>query len=196
MNTRTRKRENEPIPQKGVRMPRGSKDYIPPEERELRPLPGSGWRELVPRAEKIRGHIDAIAYSCWYRSGVMAVSALELAEAPDGKGDTIHQWHISFSGRGRRSTDVECRQALVSFGMLSAEEDNHHPGGGARHFWLPIDPARRVECECKSDEKVIVEPDGYRSTTPADGPCSGCELAAIKRTMGVAEPCPLHPEGP
>lgn len=190
------KRENEPLPATGTRMPRGSKENVPPSERELWPARNSGWRELKQHADKIRGHIQAISYSAWYRRGVMAVSALELAEAPDGRGDVIPQWHISFAGNNRRSTDEEVRQALACFGIAGAEEDNHHPGGRARHFWVPVDPSRRVDCECKSDEKVIVEPDGYRSTTPADGPCSGCELAAIKRAMGVAEPCPLHPEAP
>lgn len=179
-------------------VPYGSKEnrtrsQIPLTERERTPSKNSGWRELKQHADKIRRHVDALSYSVWYRAGVMAVSALEVAEAPDGRGDSIPQWHISFAGNGRRSTDDEVRAALVCFGMAGAEEDNHHPGGGARHFWVPVDPARRVDCECKEAEKVVVEADGYRSTTPVDGPCSGCELAAVKRSMGASVVCPLHP---
>ena len=49
----------------------------------------------------------------------------------------------------------------------------------------------RVACECKEDEQVIAEPDGYKWTTPKDGPCRGCELA---RMLPGLRTCPLHQE--
>jgi hypothetical protein len=71
--------------------------------------------------------------------------------------------------------------------MEGSEEDNHHPGI-ARHFWMVVDPARRVDCECKVGETVVKEPDGYKwSNDP--GACRGCDYA---RTF-PGHPCPLHP---
>ena len=74
--------------------------------------------------------------------------------------------------------------------MLDAEQDNHHPGG-ACHFFQPVDPARRRDCECKVTEVVVTEPDGYQWTNPSDGPCRGCELGKLI----PSKPCPLHPAG-
>ena len=72
--------------------------------------------------------------------------------------------------------------------MVGTEEDNHHPGN-ARHFWLPLDPTKRVDCECKSDEAVITEPDGYQWTNPHnESECRGCASASL-----YGRPCPLHP---
>ena len=191
---RREKREDAVIPASGERMPRGARLA----ESEMERIPFGGWRELPGHAAKVKIAMGKkpllVALSVWYRNQVMVVSALEIAEAPDRRGDAIPQWHISIAGKNRRATQVETEQALVCFGMADAEEDNHHPGGQARHFWKTIDPARRVDCECKTDEKTIVEPDGYRSTTPVDGPCSGCELAAKKRELGTEGVCPLHPE--
>jgi hypothetical protein len=78
------------------------------------------------------------------------------------------------------------RRALAAFRMLDAEEDNHIPGR-ARHVWRPLDPAERVDCECKTTEVTVVEPDGHRWSNRRDGPCRGCEGASI---TGI--PCPLH----
>ncbi len=131
--------------------------------------------------------------SGWRRRAISVLSAVEHADYPTGEG-AGPQWHVSIAaGLGepelRRPTDKELRVALTAFGMLKAEEDNHHPGN-ARHFWLPIDPSKRADCECKVDEKTIVEADGYKWTTPVDGPCRGCELAALE--LGKA--CPIHGE--
>lgn len=164
---------------------------------EKRPHKVSGWREQKRHASGIAKYVEALSFSVWLRRGVMAVSALENAEAPDGTKEVIPQWHISFSKFNARCPDDEVRQALACFGLAGAEEDNHHPGGLARHFWMPLDPARRVDCECSVTETTVVEPDGYTSTTPKAGPCSGCELVAIKiAEFGEAPPCPLHPSGP
>ncbi len=71
--------------------------------------------------------------------------------------------------------------------MVGAEEDNHHPGN-ARHFWRPLDPSHRVDCECKEDEVLVTDADGYRWTNPQDGePCRGCDFESL-----TGKPCPLH----
>ena len=128
-------------------------------------LPGktSGWRRANRWAPPPDMKTQSV--SAWMRRGVFMISALELAEAPDGTGDVIPQWHVSMSKRNdahdvasKRPTDEECNQALACLGMTGAEEDNHHPGV-ARHFWMPLDPKRRVDCECKADESGIVDPD-------------------------------------
>lgn len=153
---------------------------------ERRPQ-GALWSRM-PTPSKLAS--SAIAVSIWGRRKTTVISALEMAEYPTG-GGVGPQWHISIAGgRGkgqlRRVTSDELRVALTAFGMVSAEEDNHHPGN-ARHFWMPVDPSRRVDCECKTDEKTIVETDGYRWTTPHDGPCRGCEFELLTNKA-----CPVH----
>lgn len=143
-------------------------------------LPGQGWapaRVPLPPAESV---------SAWTDGRVLVISALEVAESPDGRGDAIPQWHISVSERGKRPSKGGLRRALGAFGMRGSEEDNHHPGV-ARHFWLPVDPTRRVKCQCKADEDVIREPGGYEWTNPKDGACRGCELQRM-----TGKTCPLH----
>ena len=142
---------------------------------------GTAWVDDGPRA---------VANGRAYRRGaLLAISSLQIADLPDGSGETGPQWHVSISLKGKRPKDNHVRSALRDFGMLGAEEDNHHPGN-ARHFWMPCDPARRVDCECKASEDVIVDPDCYRWTNPtADSGegCRGCEFVAIG-----GKPCPLH----
>lgn len=149
---------------------------------ELRPKPAAkGWRYVG--AFQVDG--DASVYE---RGPVRVISALEVAEYPDGSGESGPQWHVSISRGGRRPKPKEVARALRAFGLVGAEEDNHHPGN-ARHFWLPVDPGRRVDCECKVTEETIVEPDGYRWTNPrpGDGPCRGCEIGPL-----TGRPCPVH----
>lgn len=154
--------------------------------RERQPT-GRRWGRLVAPAAIER---QALACSMWCRGSFTVISALELAKYPDGPG-VGPQWHISISqawtpegnGRARVVSGV-----LRSFGMSRAEEDNHHPGQ-ARHFWLPVDPAHRVDCECKETEVTIVEPDGYRWTNPTDAPCRGCEFEEL-----LGAPCSIHAE--
>ncbi len=139
--------------------------------------------------------LPAEAISSWRRRSISVISSLEIADYPRG-GGSGPQWHVSVCGvdnlaqgrpSTRRPTEQEVRVARYAFGMATAEEDNHHPGK-ARHFWLPVDPARRVTCECKDDEVTVVEPDGYTWTNPHDpAECRGCELAAELGT-----PCPIH----
>ena len=147
-------------------------------------LPRTGWSRL-PDPRMLPSVTSA---SCWQRGNVVVISALENAEAPDGRGDTIPQWHVSVSERGERPSARGLARALGDFGMVGTEEDNHHPGI-ARHFWLPIDSARRVDCQCKTDEVVVREADGYTWTNPKSGEaeCRGCELERL-----LAKPCPIH----
>jgi hypothetical protein len=129
----------------------------------------------------------ALSISAWQCGPVCVISALEDAEYPDGDG-TGPQWHISITRRGERPTADDVTRALRAFGLVDAEEDNHHPGN-ARHFWLPVDPSHRVDCECKETEATIVEPDGYTWTNPheGEGECRGCAFTPIN-----GKPCPLH----
>lgn len=163
---------------------------MPDKPRELRPTV-PGWTEIrVPAETPLLGDATIKAASAWQRGATCVLSSLDDAELPDRSGIGL-QWHISISriGRGGATTRPhwnDVRAALRAFRMARAEEDNHEPGN-ARHFWMPLDPAHRVDCECKTDEQVIVEPDGHRWTNPIDGPCRGCTSAPI-----TGRPCPLH----
>jgi hypothetical protein len=174
------------------------KDYS--DGRELRPSKISGWKLMTRGWDPTAITPPPESMSAWMRRGVFMISTLELAHAPDGSEEVIPQWHVSMSKRNdgetvasKRPTAEECRQALACIGMVGAEEDNHHPGV-ARHFWMPVDPARRVSCECKVTEQVIVEPDGYKWSTPKDdtGECHGCEFEKLMTTQNVVAPCPIH----
>ncbi|HEY3500707.1 MAG TPA: hypothetical protein VGK73_38710 [Polyangiaceae bacterium] len=156
--------------------------------REKRPR-GSEWVECRDpyRGTEAATEPSRLACSTWTDGLVLVVSALELAELPDGSGRAGEQWHISISrGGGKRAKPHDVRRALRAFGMVSAEEDNHEPGS-ARNFWMPVDPAARVDCECKTDEDQIVT-DGHRWSNPKDpAECRGCQF---ERLLG--KPCPLH----
>ena len=156
--------------------------------RELRPHT-DGWRSIpVKEAAAVLRRPNIIAVSAWQRGPTCVISALELAEYPDGNGFGP-QWHVSVSRLGKRPKWNDVRATLRAFGIVTdAEEDNHHPGN-ARHFWVPLDPARRVECQCKADEEVVVDRDGYVWTNPKDGTCRGCEFSQL-----IGKVCPLHPE--
>lgn len=151
--------------------------------------PHPGWGRYGSHA------VDGVPFVVWHhvRSGAVVLSGVAIADYPDGSGEKGPQWHVSISVSGRRATKAECERALRAFDLVGAEEDNHHPGV-ARHFWRPVDPARRVDCECKENEVVHVDPaDGYTWTNPPEaGECRGCELAKLVPRL----PCPLHPVKP
>jgi hypothetical protein len=149
------------------------------------PKASAGWTS-VPAPTNMPG--EALRLSVWQKGQLRVISAVELAEYPDGQGHGP-QWHISISVRGLkvRPTDRQTRAVLREFAMPRVEEDNHHPGN-ARHYWCPIDPAHRVDCECKVDEAIVREPDGYTWSNDKDpGACRGCEFAAV-----LGKPCPVH----
>ena len=129
-----------------------------------------------------------LASSVWQSGPIRVCTALEQAEYPDGDG-AGPQWHISITTMGKRPKPNHVRRALRAFDLVGAEEDNHEPGN-ARHFWLPVDPAHRVDCQCKEDEEVIVDPDGYTWTNPrpeSGEECRGCAIAPV-----TGRPCPIH----
>lgn len=118
------------------------------------------------------------------KDGALVISALTLAEYPDGQG-IGEQYHVSVSKRGHRPEQRVVREVLAHFGMMGAEEDNHHPGI-ARHFWRPLDPAHRVACQCKSDETVVRD-GSYAWSNTTDGTCRGCDYELLS-----GQPCPIH----
>lgn len=149
---------------------------------EKRPR-GGQWTEIRPAA---RLDPAPLAQSWWLSGRVLAISTLVMADLPDGAG-VGPQWQLSVSEGGGRPSRLALRQALRAFDLLGAEEDNHHPGI-ARHFWRPVDPRHRVDCECKTTDVVVVERDGYRwSNDRAPEACRGCEFARMS-----GQPCPMH----
>lgn len=162
--------------------------------RALRPS-GIGWTRLPPVAALQRRTI--LDHGRWHhrQTGLLVISALERAELPDGSG-FAPQWHVSVShpgAAGHRASDEECELVVRAFGLPAAEEDNHHPGR-ARHFWCPINESKRVDCQCKDDEDVLIESDGYTWTNPVNATraqCRGCEW---ERMSG--EPCRIHSSWP
>jgi hypothetical protein len=155
---------------------------------ERRPEPRRrDWTEHSAAGLGLRGP-SILALSVWRRRGVLVLSALELAELPTGAG-TGPQWHLSVSERRQRPSADTIRRVRRDFAMQRAEEDNHHPGI-ARHLWLPIEIRHRVDCECKTDEKVIVDPDGYTWTNPVDADRQSCRGCEFERLLGKR--CPIH----
>lgn len=153
------------------------------EQREQRPR-AREWSEIPVPSEAWTSGV--ITQSRWTDGRLSVLSSLVNAELPDGSGDVGQQWHVSVSRFGKRPKPHELARAQRAFGIVGWEEDNHHPGH-ARHFFRPVDPARRVDCECKTTETIHVEPDGYTWSNPTDEPCRGCEHWA---RFGKA--CPIH----
>lgn len=158
------------------------------DQREKRPP--REWAEID--SSRIRGAAGVLELSAWQLGRTCVISSLDLAELPDGSGEVGPQWHISITAVGnRRAKPEQVRRALRAFGMVGAEEDNHHPGN-ARHFFMPVDPARRVDCECKATDENVIDPDGYRWTNDKSAGadpsvCRGCEIAPV-----TGRPCAVH----
>lgn len=143
------------------------------------------WREspvpaAIPRDEYY------VSGSRWQRGTVVVISTLVLCDLPRSNGLVGPTWHASISRLGKRPRPRDVEHFKRDFGLVGAEEDNHHPGA-ARHYFMPIDPAYRVGCECKIDEDIITEPGGYQWTNPKVGECRGCEFERLR-----GWPCPLH----
>jgi len=155
------------------------------------------WREFpVPFDDRNPYRIN---HSAWTDGNLTVISSAAIMDMPDGSG-VGPTWLLSVSVAGRRRAgDKEVRRTLRAFGMVGAEEDNHSPGV-SRAFFLPVDPKARAMCECKANEEVIVEPDGYAWTNPKearDNPalCRGCEM---ERTAGKVSgrTCSIHNPDP
>lgn len=159
-------------------------------EYEKRPKRARGWNEIPVPAPIWQNPPRPIVASAWRRGPVVVISTLIDAELPGGHG-IGRTWNASITRLKKRPKPGDVHRFRLDFDMMEAEEDNHHPGN-AKHFFLPVDPAFRGICECKADEVVHVEPDGYTWTNPRDTdpePCRGCEAARLHR-----RPCPVHPE--
>lgn len=163
-------------------------------ERERRPR-SREWRELpVPSAvygARSGAHAASRVHAAsrWRRGPVIVISTLVDAELPGEGGGVGPTWHASITRLGKRPRPRDVERFLRDFDLVGAEEDNHHPGA-ARNFFLPVDPALRGQCECKTTEDVITEADGYQWTNPkstALEPCRGCELETMR-----GKPCPVH----
>lgn len=120
--------------------------------------------------------------------GLRVISSRVEAELPGSGGLAGPTWHVSVArlSQSERASDADLLRVVEAFGLPAWDEDNHHPGV-ARHLFCPIEERWRNECECKTDELVVVEPDGYRWTTPVEGGCRGCSFALMS-----GRPCPIH----
>lgn len=80
--------------------------------------------------------------------------------AGEFQGEIRNQIMVSVSFRGKRPSDWQCKRALELNGLpTDIEEDNHLPGITRSFFW--VEGVENGVCECKTDETVVVEPDGY-----------------------------------
>lgn len=182
----------EMITHTGLKMPREIQRVDGRRLDEHRPGPDWFRKKALERRFNHTGGGALHGLSIWMRRRILAISTCVTAAAPDGSGDAIPQWHISFTNEGRRCTDEEVRQSLAAFRLTGADEDNHEPGM-ARHYWMPLDPARRTDCECKTTEKTVTLPDGHRWTTPVDDrECYGCKHEVEMFAAGIKRPCPIH----
>jgi len=161
--------------------------------RARRPV-GLGWRLVGRFPDPATG---AVLLGWVHKASFTQVlSSLVIADLPKS-GKPGPQWNVSIVGRPeggapQRPTAAQVALARCAFDILTAEEDNHMPGAAA-HFWLPVDPSERVECECKSTEVQVVEADGYRWSNDADPTnCRGCELERAMRRIGKTQLCPIH----
>ena len=89
--------------------------------------------------------------------GRRALVSVHFIEPPEGKG---LEHHISISHLGQRPTRQMVLATLRDFGLDGAVEDNHLPGR-ARHFWLPLSPSERADCDCFATEKPHDEGGGF-----------------------------------
>lgn len=126
---------------------------------------------VATRAKDWRLVASPIQGALAFRSGPLVVlSSLEPMNAPDGSGDVLLTWLVSCSRSGvSMPTDKDMKTVRRAFDMRGAEEDNH-VSGIARDLFMPVGPARRVECECKAGERLVVREDGYRYSVAKETP--------------------------
>lgn len=96
----------------------------------------------------------------WYHppSNPSVLSAVELADPEIGP-----EWHVSVVVLGPASKPMRAGRGVVAmvlrdFGMVAEGEDNHVPGGKARHFWLAANADMRGVCPCVATERAEVTP--------------------------------------
>jgi len=111
----------------------------------------------------LRRQSGDLTISVWEGPGNLTV--FSSAGDMEYQGLVVATNHVSAAvkGHNRRCTDGELDQVRAAFDMVDAEEDNHSPGV-ARHLFLPLHLPRGTVgvCECKTEETIVVEADGYR----------------------------------
>lgn len=147
--------------------------------------------QLVPIGGFSRRATPMRDLSAWRSAdGINVLSQLVDAVLPGTEAEIGPTWVVSVSVGNppdlHRPTDEHMQRVVDAFVMPAYDEDNHFPGV-TRTLFCPVAEQYRHECECKLTETVVTDPDGYRWTTPTDGPCSGC---AYEQAFG--RPCPLH----
>jgi hypothetical protein len=127
------------------------------------PNVGTRWRLTNQGIAGLRGYV-------FLGHGLMVVSSTMDAEYRGLVGPHNHVSASIFSRapkEQRRISDEWLDLVRRDFDMEDAEEDNHSSGIG-RHLFLPLWLPRGTTgiCECKADEAIIVEPDGYIYSAP------------------------------
>lgn len=132
-------------------------------DRERTPKLGTGWEPMPLPAFLQEGEASA-----WRRGRLVVISTLADITTNGVDGPC---WLLSLSRAGnRRPDDKDLKRMLRDFAVPSPwDEDNHEPGR-ARKVFVPVNPAQRTACECKTDETIVVEPDGYRWSKPKEEP--------------------------
>ena len=134
----------------------GAHDY------PARPAPAHGWSSLGAGSDRRATEFIGAETHTWQWGHIRVLSSAEIAEY---QGESCMQNHVSVSVDERlfrRATDDELAYVRHVFDMDDAEEDNHQPGR-IRNLFLPLHLPRGTVgvCDCKSDEMVVVEPDGF-----------------------------------
>lgn len=154
-----------------------------------RPATWKQWEEIpIPShilATAPRGTMLCTPERWHLRRRIVVISSVELV---DWRGSPAWQFHVSVSGGGVRATPEQTRRALDDFGLVGAEEDNHHATGIARHFWRMCSaaPGDETQCECKDDERTVVQADGFTFQTPTDPKEAAQREADLQRLIQAA----------
>jgi len=118
--------------------------------------PLSGWSYVRPW--EMPGEVAHI----WRNDKLMVISAFGDMEY---QGIVVAHFHVSASviNSDRRPTNDEMDLVRKSFDLDDAEEDNHSPGR-IRNLFRPVHLPKGTTsmCDCKENEEVIVESDGFQ----------------------------------
>jgi hypothetical protein len=125
------------------------------------------WRHMPERSCRRISDFLKTETHAYQRGFVRVLSSAEMAEY---QGVIVPHNHVTVSVDemlGRRPKDSEMAEVRLAFDMEDAEEDNHQPGR-IRNLFLPLHLPRGTTgiCDCKSDETVVVEPDGFQWSKP------------------------------
>lgn len=138
-------------------------DHLSP----ARPGLDLGWRHAFEsQCQKISVAIGGETHA-YQLGGIRVLSSREMAEY---QGVVCPHNHVSVSVDScfsHRPTDADMAKVRAAFDMEDAEEDNHQPGR-IRNLFLPLHLPRGTTgvCDCKSDETVVTELDGFQWSKP------------------------------